>query len=218
MAGNLQFSVKWQLKFIAMIVFTACLFAVKVTVGRLMNSMALVADSFHMVSDFAALTIGYIALRFANSKTNKGKVDLQKFTFGWIRAEVLGGLINTVFLFALCFSVFISSLKRFVLPERITNPKPVLIVGCASLFINFIGLFLFRESRDNICQCCFRTQRKPKTIESRSLIGGKGKKRKRTFSNGIVDSFFLIFVLPMTGFGPRNFGWVQLYLPGICWI
>ena len=153
-----------------MIIFTAILFLLKVIVGQMSNSMALVADSFHMITDFAALTIGYIALRLANSRTEKGKLDSEKFTFGWVRAEVLGGLINTVFLLALCFSVLVASLQRFAQPEAITNPMPVLIVGIVSLVVNFIGLFLFRASRDNICQCCFGLKKKKGTGEEVSLM------------------------------------------------
>jgi zinc transporter 1 len=35
-----------------------------------------------------------------------------KNTFGWARAEVLGALVNSVFLIALCFSILVESLKR----------------------------------------------------------------------------------------------------------
>lgn len=156
-----QFTLRWQLKFLAMILFTMCLFLLKITAGHITNSMALVADSLHMITDFAALTVGYIALRLANSRTDSMKfADHDKFTFGWVRAEVLGGLINTVFLLALCFSVFVTALKRFVQPEVISNPKPVLIVGIVSLVVNFLGLLLFRTSRENIwklCRKCCRT-------------------------------------------------------------
>lgn len=36
-----------------------------------------------------------------------------KNTFGWARAEVLGALVNSVFLVALCFSILVESLKRY---------------------------------------------------------------------------------------------------------
>lgn len=66
-----------------------------------------------------------------------------KNTFGWARAEVLGALINAVFLLALCFSILIESLKRFVDPERLHNPFLVLVVGVIGLLVNICGLFLF---------------------------------------------------------------------------
>jgi zinc transporter 1 len=37
-----------------------------------------------------------------------------KNTFGWARAEVLGALVNAVFLVALCFSITVEACKRYV--------------------------------------------------------------------------------------------------------
>ncbi|KAH8024864.1 hypothetical protein HPB51_001895 [Rhipicephalus microplus] len=68
-----------------------------------------------------------------------------KNTFGWARAEVLGALVNAVFLVALCFSILVESLKRFYKPEVIDEPKLILYVGVAGLIVNMIGLCLFRE-------------------------------------------------------------------------
>ena len=171
-----QFTLKWQLKFIAMICFTGLLFLMKITVGQVTKSMALVADSFHMITDFAALTIGFIALRCANSRTGNNKMLLDRFTFGWVRAEVLGGLINTVFLLALCFSVMVHSLKRFITPEHISKPIPVLIVGVVSLLVNFLGLMMFRTTRENcisVCMGCFKRHDKTPEVEGISLMNGQ---------------------------------------------
>ncbi|XP_076311994.1 proton-coupled zinc antiporter SLC30A1-like isoform X2 [Tachypleus tridentatus] len=68
-----------------------------------------------------------------------------KNTFGWARAEVLGALVNSIFLMALCFSIFVEALKRFFEPEEIHNPVLILYVGGAGLLVNVIGLFLFHE-------------------------------------------------------------------------
>ncbi|XP_012559964.1 uncharacterized protein LOC100205633 isoform X1 [Hydra vulgaris] len=165
-----KFTNRWQLKFIAMILCTAFLFILKIVVGYLSNSMALVADSFHMITDFAALIIGFIALRIAN-KENNNDFRFSEFTFGWVRVEVLGGMINTVFLLALCFSIFITSLKRFVQPEDVSNPKPVLVVGIVSLVINFIGLFLFETSKEAIFRKFFAKKKRTKdSLENVSLM------------------------------------------------
>ena len=67
-------------------------------------------------------------------------------TFGYARAEVVGALVNAVFLFALCFSITVQALKRFVKPEPIHDPKMILIVGGVGLFINIIGLVIFGHS------------------------------------------------------------------------
>ena len=100
--------------------------------------MALVADSFHMLSDIAALVIAFLSVRMAPKSWSKN-------TFGWARAEVLGALVNAVFLVALCFSITVESLKRFYEPEKIDHPQMILWVGTMGLIVNLIGLCLFHQ-------------------------------------------------------------------------
>mgnify|MGYP001794562538 CR=1 FL=1 len=123
---------------ITMITLTASFFLVEVIVGYSTNSMALVADSFHMLSDVMSLVVGFLALRYS-----KKSQRTERNTFGWQRAEVLGALVNAVFLIALCFSILVESMKRLVTPEEINDPVLVLIVGGAGLFVNLIGMALF---------------------------------------------------------------------------
>ena len=58
---------------------------------------------------------------------------------------MLGGLINGVFLVALCLSIFLEAIQRFVDPPKIARPQLVLIVGCCGLASNIIGLVLFSD-------------------------------------------------------------------------
>lgn len=69
-----------------------------------------------------------------------------KNTFGWARAEVLGALVNAVFLVALCFSITVESIKRLIDAEIIHDPTKVLAVGFIGLLVNVIGLFLLYDS------------------------------------------------------------------------
>lgn len=66
-----------------------------------------------------------------------------KNTFGWARAEVLGVLVNAVFLVALCFSITVEACKRFIEVEQIHSPQLLVAVGGLGLFVNVIGLCLF---------------------------------------------------------------------------
>lgn len=59
-----------------------------------------------------------------------------------MRAEILGAFFNAVFLIALCVSIILEALTRFVEPPEITNPKLILVVGCAGLFSNLVGFFV----------------------------------------------------------------------------
>lgn len=66
-----------------------------------------------------------------------------KNTFGWARAEVLGALVNAVFLVALCFSITVEACKRFIEMEKIHDPQLLVVVGALGLLVNLIGLLLF---------------------------------------------------------------------------
>ncbi|KAK7475248.1 hypothetical protein BaRGS_00033479, partial [Batillaria attramentaria] len=130
---------KWSGKtcrLLSMLVLTGGFFLVEIIVGYVTNSVALVADSFHMLSDVVALIVGFASIRIARwpSRIN---------TYGWVRSEILGALFNAVFLLALCFSILVESLKRIVTPESIERPVLLLTVGVAGLLVNIIGLFLF---------------------------------------------------------------------------
>ena len=125
-------------RLLGMLGMTTSFMVVELVVGHLTNSMALVADSFHMMSDVIALLIAYVSIRMSPKEWSKN-------TYGWARAEVVGALINSVFLFALCFSITVEAFKRFLVVETIENPKLILVVGGIGLIINILGLMLFGD-------------------------------------------------------------------------
>ncbi|CAG9762970.1 unnamed protein product [Ceutorhynchus assimilis] len=132
---------KWtgkKCRLLSMLWLTTIFFFVEIVVGYITNSMALVADSFHMLSDVAALVVAFVSVRMSPKKWAKN-------TFGWARAEVLGALVNAVFLVALCFSITVEACKRFIEVETIHDPQLLVVVGGLGLLVNLIGLLLFHE-------------------------------------------------------------------------
>ncbi|XP_066591356.1 uncharacterized protein ZnT63C isoform X1 [Prorops nasuta] len=123
-------------RLLTMLWLTAFFFLVEIVVGYVTNSMALIADSFHMLSDVAALVVAFLSVKMSPKKWSKN-------TFGWARAEVLGALVNAVFLVALCFSITVEACKRFIEIEEIHEAKLLVAVGALGLFVNVIGLCLF---------------------------------------------------------------------------
>lgn len=81
----------------------------------------------------------YFVLQYSKKGSSKNN------TFGWARAEVLGAMVNAVFLVALCFTIFVEAVQRIVEPESITDSRLLLIVGCLGLGVNLIGLLLFHN-------------------------------------------------------------------------
>eukprot|EP00050_Salpingoeca_kvevrii_P015882 m.50839 g.50839 ORF g.50839 m.50839 type:complete len:434 (+) comp6572_c0_seq2:34-1335(+) len=120
-----------------MLALTSTFFFVEVVVGYTSNSLALVADAFHMLSDVLSLIVGLYAVRIAKRAAD------DRFTFGMVRAEVLGALINSVFLIALCITIIVEAAQRFFDIEEMKRPQLVFYVGLGGLLINLIGLGMF---------------------------------------------------------------------------
>ncbi|KAF2789246.1 zinc/cadmium resistance protein-like protein [Melanomma pulvis-pyrius CBS 109.77] len=127
-------------RILILLAIDSAFFLLEIVVGYAVHSLALVADSFHMLNDVLSLCVGLWAVKVANQKTNS-----KTYTYGWQRAETLGALVNGVFLVALCLSIFLEAIQRFVEPQQVSNPKLVLIVGCFGLASNILGLFLFHD-------------------------------------------------------------------------
>ncbi|XP_029352102.1 zinc transporter 1a isoform X2 [Echeneis naucrates] len=127
-----------RVRLLCMLSLTFGFFVVEVVVSRITSSLSMLSDSFHMLSDVIALVVALVAVRFAE-KTHATK----KNTFGWVRAEVMGALVNAIFLTALCFTIILEAIERFTEPHEIESPVVVAGVGAAGLLINLLGLCLF---------------------------------------------------------------------------
>lgn len=88
-------------------------------------------------SDVLSLVVALYTIKLATSPSSA------KNSYGWQRAEILGALINGVFLVALCVSIALEALGRIISPPEISNPMIIVIVGSLGLLSNIVGLFLF---------------------------------------------------------------------------
>ena len=73
------------------------------------------------------------------------KKPTSEMTFGYARAEVLGGLVNATFLLGICLTMFFEGIERLVETEPIKQPKAFLIVGGIGLLVNILGMFIFHD-------------------------------------------------------------------------
>ena len=112
--------------------------------GFLSNSLALISDAVHNLSDTMAILISYIALRIGNKKSNL------KNTFGYKRIEILAALFNAVVLIGISFYLFFEAYKRFLNPEPIGG-KLMFIVASIGLAGNLVSvLLLHKDSSHNL--------------------------------------------------------------------
>ena len=132
-----------RLKYIGLISMVGTFFLVELIVGIFANSLTLQTDAFHMLSDLLALVIGFVAIMVLNRKHHR-------YTYGWIRAEIVAGLINSVFLLSIGFMLLIENIEKFIElssdknnDQLEENIDVVLIVATVGLIINIVGLLLF---------------------------------------------------------------------------
>ncbi|XP_004364604.2 hypothetical protein CAOG_01736 [Capsaspora owczarzaki ATCC 30864] len=109
----------------------------ELTVGILVNSLVLLTDAFHMISDLVSLVVGLVAVRISKKDANN------KYTYGWGRAEIVGAFANGCILLAVCVFILLEAIHRFIELETIAQPMYVIIVGCIGFAMNIIGLALF---------------------------------------------------------------------------
>lgn len=127
-------------RIITLLVIDVVFFFVELIVGYAVGSLALVADSFHMLNDVLSLIVALYAIKL----TNQTHIDA-RYSYGWHRAEILAALVNGVFLLALCFSIFLEAVERFFATPEISQPRLVVLVGTLGLASNLVGLILFHE-------------------------------------------------------------------------
>jgi zinc transporter 1 len=132
----------WQ--FLAMVALTTTFMLVELSVGVWLGSLALYADAIHMLSDLISLIIGFYSFRVATRPRSS------RASFGFSRMEVVGSLVNSVFLLALCLSIFIDTLQRFAGvggggDSDSLRAHALVIVGvaCGGLCVNLGGMLIF---------------------------------------------------------------------------
>ena len=103
--------------------------AVEVVVGLAADSLALLADAAHMVSDGAALGLALFAAWLARRPATPER------SFGWRRAEVLAALVNAVALVGLGLWIIWAAIGRLSDPPDVTGGW-VLAAGAAGLVVN----------------------------------------------------------------------------------
>lgn len=124
-----------------MIVMVASFALAELIGGFASNSLALLADASHMISDMLSLSVGLAAMQLAT------RSETRRHSYGWQRAEVVGALSNGVFLVSICVFNVINAVVRVIVPERVEHPWVVLGVGVGGLVVNVVGLLMFCSHR-----------------------------------------------------------------------
>jgi len=109
--------------------------------GLAANSLALLADAGHMLSDAGALALALFAIRFAERPATA------RHTYGYYRAEILAALANGATLVAIAIVIFIEAYERFREPPEVAG-RLMMAVATGGLVINGLGLWILHRGRD----------------------------------------------------------------------
>uniref|UniRef100_A0A7N6C3H6 Zinc transporter n=1 Tax=Anabas testudineus TaxID=64144 RepID=A0A7N6C3H6_ANATE len=111
---------------------------VELLYGIWSNSLGLISDSFHMFFDCTALLAGLAASVISRWRSN------DSFSYGYVRAEVLAGFVNGLFLIFTAFFIFSEGVERALEPPDVHHER-LLPVSVAGLLVNLVGIFVFQH-------------------------------------------------------------------------
>lgn len=120
---------------------TSVFLVAEVVGGFWFNSLALLSDAAHMLTDVAALVIALMAIKLGRRAAD------DKRTFGYRRFEILAAAFNAVLLFFIAIYVFVEAIKRFSDPEPVQS-WGMLIVASLGLVVNLVSMRLLTTGKD----------------------------------------------------------------------
>lgn len=129
-------------KRLTLVLSITLLFMVVELVGGLMsNSLALIADAAHMLTDVGALGLSLFVLWFSRRPAAPEK------TYGYLRLEILAAFVNGATLIIIAGLIFWQAYARLLRPEAVEGGL-MLVVAIAGLIVNLIGAWLLHGSAD----------------------------------------------------------------------
>src|SRR5690606_28026969 len=109
--------------------------------GFLTNSLALLADAGHMLSDSISLGIALLAFKLGEKVADYGK------TYGYKRFEILAAVLNGVTLVLIALYIFYEAISRFQTPREIATTG-MLIIATIGLLVNILVAWIMMRGGD----------------------------------------------------------------------
>ncbi len=123
---------------------TALYMVVEAIGGLVFNSLALLADAGHMLSDVTALGLSWAAIQIGKRSPN------DRLTFGFKRTEILASLFNGLTLWAIVAVIFYEAGHRFFAPSPVAGTG-MLVVATLGLAVNLaVAAVLFRGREESL--------------------------------------------------------------------
>ncbi|RAV22391.1 cation diffusion facilitator family transporter [Paenibacillus contaminans] len=121
------------------LVLTLFFTIVEIIGGIASNSLALLSDSAHMISDVFALGLSMVAIYMATRQPNA------RFTFGYLRFEIIASLLNGLALAIIAIGIFIEGIKRMITPQDI-HFQTMIVIASIGLVVNIVLTIILSRS------------------------------------------------------------------------
>ncbi len=127
-------------RLVAVLLLSLAILAVEVMGGIAANSLALLADAGHMLTDVAGVGMALLAIWFAGRTPTNGR------TYGYLRLEILAAVTNAFLLFGVAAFILFEAWRRLSEPPEIASGL-MLAVALVGLAANATSLFLLRDAQ-----------------------------------------------------------------------
>ena len=109
--------------------------------GLWADSLALLADAGHNLSDVASLLLAWVAIYLSGRKPSKRR------TYGWRRSSILAAMLNSIILFVVAGGIMGEAIRRFGHPEPVLAGTMLIVAG-VGIVVNTATALLFFRGRE----------------------------------------------------------------------
>lgn len=178
------------------VLLTVGMMVVEIIAGWLFNSMALLADGWHMSTHAAALGISWLVFVAAR----RYALD-HRFAFGTWKIEILGGFVSAVLLAVVALAMVVVSVERLFHPATIQFNQAIL-VAVVGLLVNLVSVFMLTDRS--------HSRAHPGASPSQGRTGNHGNLNLRAaYLHVIADAFTSILAI-VALFGGKFMNWIWL--------
>jgi cobalt-zinc-cadmium efflux system protein len=127
-------------RLIAVLGLSLVMFTVEIAGGFASNSLALLADAGHMLTDVSGIGLALLAIWFA------GRAPTSDRSFGYLRLEILAAVANAMLLFGVAAFILFEAWQRLSAPPEVASGL-MFAVALLGLGANAISLYLLRHAQ-----------------------------------------------------------------------
>lgn len=128
--------------FVIGIVINAFYVIIEFGAGLYYDSLSLMSDAGHNLSDVAALAMALLAFRLMKVKAS------EKFTYGYRKSTILVSLVNSVVLFIVIGGILWESFHR-IQTRVLLDGSAISVIAAVGIVVNAVSAFLFFRDKDN---------------------------------------------------------------------